>query len=160
MATCHCGSGVDYKECCYPIISGGVNAPTPEALMRARYSAYVEAEVDFILESHHHDGREELSREATEQWAKESEWMGLEIVQSTGTEQDSYGSVEFIAKYRAADRSIVRHHERSGFEKVEGKWYFKDSEVINTPQKREAPKVGRNDPCPCGSGKKYKKCCG
>jgi preprotein translocase subunit SecA len=26
--------------------------------------------------------------------------------------------------------------------------------------KREAPKVGRNDPCPCGSGKKYKKCCG
>ena len=25
---------------------------------------------------------------------------------------------------------------------------------------REAPKVGRNDPCPCGSGKKYKKCCG
>jgi preprotein translocase subunit SecA len=26
--------------------------------------------------------------------------------------------------------------------------------------KRETPKVGRNDPCPCGSGKKYKKCCG
>jgi preprotein translocase subunit SecA len=29
-----------------------------------------------------------------------------------------------------------------------------------TPIRREAPKVGRNDPCPCGSGKKYKKCCG
>lgn len=29
-----------------------------------------------------------------------------------------------------------------------------------TPFKREEPKVGRNDPCPCGSGKKYKKCCG
>jgi preprotein translocase subunit SecA len=28
------------------------------------------------------------------------------------------------------------------------------------PVKREHPKVGRNDPCPCGSGKKYKKCCG
>jgi tetratricopeptide (TPR) repeat protein len=28
------------------------------------------------------------------------------------------------------------------------------------PVRREAPKVGRNDPCPCGSGKKYKKCCG
>jgi preprotein translocase subunit SecA len=26
--------------------------------------------------------------------------------------------------------------------------------------RREAPKVGRNDPCSCGSGKKYKKCCG
>ncbi|MGM0426365.1 MAG: preprotein translocase subunit SecA [Thermodesulfobacteriota bacterium] len=29
-----------------------------------------------------------------------------------------------------------------------------------TPVKRKAKKVGRNDPCPCGSGKKYKKCCG
>jgi preprotein translocase subunit SecA len=29
-----------------------------------------------------------------------------------------------------------------------------------TPFVRETPKVGRNDPCPCGSGKKYKKCCG
>jgi HEAT repeat protein len=28
------------------------------------------------------------------------------------------------------------------------------------PYRRESPKVGRNDPCPCGSGKKYKKCCG
>lgn len=28
------------------------------------------------------------------------------------------------------------------------------------PVVREAPKVGRNDPCPCGSGKKYKRCCG
>jgi uncharacterized protein YecA (UPF0149 family) len=25
---------------------------------------------------------------------------------------------------------------------------------------RDEPKIGRNDPCPCGSGKKYKKCCG
>jgi uncharacterized protein YecA (UPF0149 family) len=28
------------------------------------------------------------------------------------------------------------------------------------PIESEEPKVGRNDPCPCGSGKKYKKCCG
>ena len=32
--------------------------------------------------------------------------------------------------------------------------------TLQTPIKRSAPKVGRNDPCPCGSGKKYKKCCG
>jgi len=31
---------------------------------------------------------------------------------------------------------------------------------IATPVVRDTPKVGRNDPCPCGSGKKYKKCCG
>ena len=33
-----------------------------------------------------------------------------------------------------------------------------ENEKINTPVKRT--KVGRNDPCPCGSGKKYKNCCG
>jgi preprotein translocase subunit SecA len=32
--------------------------------------------------------------------------------------------------------------------------------VKKTPQRRETPKIGRNDECPCGSGKKYKKCCG
>ncbi|MBI1910138.1 MAG: preprotein translocase subunit SecA [Deltaproteobacteria bacterium] len=32
--------------------------------------------------------------------------------------------------------------------------------VITEPSPREGPKIGRNDPCPCGSGKKYKKCCG
>lgn len=31
---------------------------------------------------------------------------------------------------------------------------------VETPYVRMEKKVGRNDPCPCGSGKKYKKCCG
>ena len=35
-----------------------------------------------------------------------------------------------------------------------------DGSIPNQPAKREPGKVGRNDPCPCGSGKKYKKCCG
>ena len=35
-----------------------------------------------------------------------------------------------------------------------------DAPAAKKPVKREAKKVGRNDPCPCGSGKKYKKCCG
>jgi len=36
------------------------------------------------------------------------------------------------------------------------------SEAIqaSTPIKRDVPKVGRNEPCPCGSGKKFKSCCG
>jgi uncharacterized protein YecA (UPF0149 family) len=33
-------------------------------------------------------------------------------------------------------------------------------EAASTTIKREGEKVGRNDPCPCGSGKKYKRCCG
>ena len=34
------------------------------------------------------------------------------------------------------------------------------SEYVPAPLRRSAPKVGRNEPCPCGSGKKFKKCCG
>ncbi len=36
----------------------------------------------------------------------------------------------------------------------------KDDSAVKQPKKRTAEKVGRNDPCPCGSGKKYKQCCG
>ena len=45
---------------------------------------------------------------------------------------------------------------------VEGGGSRRSDEVLRAlePVRRDAPKVGRNDPCPCGSGKKYKKCCG
>ncbi len=36
----------------------------------------------------------------------------------------------------------------------------KDDSAVKQPKKRASEKVGRNDPCPCGSGKKYKQCCG
>ena len=36
----------------------------------------------------------------------------------------------------------------------------KDDSVAKGPVKRASAKIGRNDPCPCGSGMKYKQCCG
>ncbi|MEW8683176.1 MAG: YchJ family metal-binding protein, partial [Candidatus Thiodiazotropha endolucinida] len=69
-------------------------------------------------------------------------------------------SVEFIATYK--EGGMVRpHHEISRFLKQDGVWYFVDGQLVAPKtEKRHQPKVGRNDPCPCGSGKKYKKCCG
>ena len=161
MAGCPCGSGKIYPKCCKPYIDGSQAAPTAEALMRSRYTAYEKNAIDYIMDTHHPEGREELSRDATEEWAKSSEWMGLEILECIGgAEGDQKGSVEFSARYRGADRAIVNHHEMSTFEKVDGRWFFKDAQMVNNPQKRETPKVGRNDPCSCGSGRKYKKCCG
>ena len=161
MAGCPCGSGKSFPKCCKPYIDGSTPAPTAEALMRSRYTAYAKGAVDFIMETHHPDTRDEISRDATEEWASGSEWMGLEIINCvSGGENDNEGSVEFSARYRGSDRAIVNHHEISSFEKSGGRWYFKDARMVNNPQKRDSPKVGRNDPCPCGSGKKYKKCCG
>ena len=161
MAGCSCGSGSAYSKCCKPYIDGTLQAPTAEKLMRARYTAYEKGAIDFIMDTHHPDSKDEISRDATEEWAKESEWMGLEVLDVRGGgESDSEGTIEFTARYRSSDRAIVNHHEISTFLKKDGSWFFSDAKMVNNPQKRESPKVGRNDPCPCGSGKKYKKCCG
>jgi SEC-C motif-containing protein len=68
--------------------------------------------------------------------------------------------VEFIATFK--EKGVVRHHhERSNFSRVDGEWFFVDGEpVLPETRVNQSPKIGRNDPCPCGSGKKYKKCCG
>ncbi|HOB72606.1 MAG TPA: YchJ family metal-binding protein, partial [bacterium] len=73
---------------------------------------------------------------------------------------DDEGYVEFKAHSVVEDVSQV-HHENARFIKVKGSWYFEDGEqMLPETVKRESPKTGRNDPCPCGSGKKFKKCCG
>ena len=122
--------------------------------MRARFSAYNTADIDFLEESLHPDGRDDFDPEATRTWAESSEWKSLEILEtSAGGKDDKVGIVSFTASYVDADGKLHKHSERSRFKKSTGAWYFCDGQSI-TPNK-----TGRNDPCPCGSGKKYKKCC-
>ncbi len=159
---CPCGSGMEYAECCEKIITGAGKAQTPESLMRARYSAYVKGEVDFIIDSTHADTRAENDRKEIENWSKSAEWISLQILNTgAGTEDpENTGFVEFIASY--GDRGIkLEHHELAEFRKVKDEWFFYDGKLVaQRPFVRMDPKVGRNDPCPCGSGKKFKKCCG
>jgi len=157
---CPCGSGQQYDACCGPIIAGDREAATAEALMRARYTAYARVEVDFLGASLHPSSREDHDAEAVRQWAEDSEWHSLEIIAvNEGGEGDDEGHVEFAAEY-TYEGERKRHHEDAFFLREDGHWYFLQGQpVLVKPFKREAPKVGRNDPCPCGSGKKYKKCC-
>lgn len=158
MNNCPCGSEIDYAACCEPIITGSQPAVTAEQLMRARYSAHVKVEVDFIYESIHPHHRTAYDHKGTKEWAEKADWQGLEIVETKdGDLKDDTGEVQFIASFKDKG-SLRRHHERGHFERKDGKWYFTEGEMV-----KSAPitvnKVGRNDPCPCGSGKKYKKCC-
>ncbi len=161
MKKCPCQSGWSYEECCGRHL-GGDSAPTAEDLMRARYTAYVEGNVDFIVETTWPEKQEQLDREHIQEWSQNAEWHGLEIHDTVkGGEQDEEGIVRFKAFYTDSNGEDIEHHERSFFQKHEGKWYFVDGEPAQQdPVRREEPKVGRNDPCSCGSGKKYKKCCG
>ena len=160
MSQCPCQSGLDYEKCCGPFHSGAKEAPTAEALMRARYSAFAKNDIDYIGRTHHPDTNDEFDREETEKWAKDSEWLGLEVLDTKqGTEKHIDGEVEFVAKYKVGGVQ-QNHHERAQFSKEDGKWYFVDGQIVQEQYRRVGPKIGRNDPCSCGSGKKFKKCCG
>ena len=158
--SCPCGSGKKFGECCEPVITLG-NAKTAEALMRSRYSAYVVADVDYIMKTTAASNRSKMDASAILKWATESDWKSLEILNTeNGLEGDEKGKVEFIANYRE-NGVLQKYHEIGTFTKESGIWFYSDSEIPMPKQVvREAPKVGRNDPCVCGSGKKYKKCCG
>lgn len=166
---CPCGSSKSYADCCEPYLTGKANAPSPEALMRSRYTAYVKVNADYLRDTLAPEARHDFSEKDVREWSTQSEWKGLEIIRAEGD------TVEFIAKYRAQGK-VLEHHEVSKFRKEGGKWYFVDGEshvheegkghehhAPKEPQKpvvRAEPKLGRNDPCSCGSGKKFKKCHG
>ena len=159
--SCVCGIGESNEQCCLPIIRGEREAVTAEELMRARYAAYALGEVDFILGSNDPDTGEGVDRKSTEVWSRESKWLGFEVLdRSDGGADDETGTVDFVARYKLRGISVA-HRERASFRKREGKWVFVDGKDLAAPPARhEGPRVGRNDPCPCGSGKKHKKCCG
>ncbi|MEJ2154466.1 MAG: YchJ family protein [Desulfobacteraceae bacterium] len=161
MDSCPCGSGKEYDQCCAPLIQGVQEAGSAESLMRSRYSAYVHVEMDYIYNTTHKDQRGQFNRKESEAWARKTNWHSLEICRTeSGGSDDQSGWVEFIARYRNKGK-MGQHHEVAEFRKEEGTWYFYDGHAPEYRQVvRDGVKIGRNDPCPCGSGKKYKKCCG
>lgn len=158
---CSCGSGLELSACCGPYVEGTAQAPTPEALMRARYTAHTLRNYDFLDTSTHPTMREDVTSEEMRAWSESVTWQGLEILSTRGGQEgDETGEVSFVARY-ALGGVPQELREDSFFRREEGQWYYVDGVIHNAePVRREGPKIGRNDPCPCGSGKKYKKCCG
>jgi len=160
MKKCPCGSGLDYSVCCEPYITGKAKAPTAEALMRSRYTAYAEHEVDYIIRTCVQRGKDDIDEKSTRDWSEQSNWLGLRILSAEkGGPTDTSGTVEFEAVYERDGMKQV-HHELATFKKENNEWFFEAGRVTPQTVVRTGPKVGRNDPCPCGSGKKYKHCCG
>ena len=129
--------------------------------MRARYTSYVTGDVAFLGASSTEEVRADFDERTSKAWSAAARWHGLEILRTErGGPGDSDGVVEFRALY-TANGEFCNHHERSRFVKSGGEWRFADGDFVpDRPMVRETPRIGRNDPCPCGSGKKYKKCCG
>ncbi len=111
--------------------------------MRSRYSAFVLGEVEYLIYSDTNSN--EAAKEELLAFSKGVEWLGLEIVAANAD------TVEFKAYYNAGNTTQLLH-EKSRFVQREGIWKYDTGELLGS-------KIERNIPCPCGSGKKFKKCC-
>lgn len=159
VIACPCGSGRGVGACCGPILAG-TPAPTAEALMRSRYTAFVRGDLEYIDRTHAPEKRDTAERSATKNTFNSVEWVRLEVLQTTrGGLSDDTGMVEFAAYFSQNGAEMV-HRERSNFRRDDGLWIYVDGDFPEDAGAQRIGKVGRNAPCPCGSGKKFKKCCG
>ncbi|WP_068829924.1 YchJ family protein [Pseudomonas sp. BMS12] len=147
---CPCGSGTPLEACCANY-HRGTPAPSAEALMRSRYSAYTLGLIDYLRDTTLPAQQAGLDLAGIRAWSLGSTWLGLEVESSEliGA-QPEHAFVTFTASWHDGNGEHS-HRERSAFVQQGGRWYFIDPTV--------ALKVGRNEPCPCGSGQKFKKCC-
>ena len=155
---CPCGSGASFGDCCERVIKGEREPETAEELMRARYSAFATGAIAFIVASTHSSTRREVDIPDTTEWSHNSTWHGLHIIDTKDLDNNK-ALVSFEAKFTLQGNAQI-HREKSVFEREDGKWRFVTGDELKNPTVRyETPRPGRNEPCPCGSGKKYKKCC-
>jgi len=167
--SCPCGSSRPYDHCCGLYHSGRSFAETAEKLMRSRYTAFVLRNGDYLAATLAKENRRGFDGDSIGR--DQTHWTGLEIIDRVaGGIFDQTGIVEFIASF-VENGQTYQLHERSNFERRDGKWFYVDgifpgdtkqhSEGASLQEgKTTLEKVGRNAPCPCGSGKKFKKCCG
>lgn len=120
LQQCYCGSGKLFTECCAPYISGVQKAPTAEALMRSRYSAYSIAEAEYLMATTHSSTRKQHHKEDILSFATQNHWVKLEIINS------SESIIEFKAYYLDSHLKPQVHHEKSTFKKEGGSWFYVD----------------------------------
>ena len=148
--SCPCGSGLDYQQCCAPLLDGTRTASNAEQLMRSRFTAFSTGKLDYLKSSWHPDF---VPRDL--QIDGGLTWLDLTVIDFV--DGDNEATVEFEARFLSGG-SLQGLHERSRFLKQQGRWLYTDGDQL--PASFKPRKPGRNEPCPCGSGNKFKRCCG
>ena len=154
--TCLCGSNITYGECYQPFHTAQKIPTTAEALMRSRYTAYALRDGAYLQATWDITKRPEsidFSRETIN-------WLRLEITETKkGGIKDSKGQVTFKAFYSQDNEEYVMN-EISRFTKQGGRWFYLDGIIKSIGNVGLQTNTGKNAPCACGSGKKFKRCCG
>lgn len=150
---CPCGTLQPYTDCCGLYLEGKANAPTAEALMRSRYTAYVKGNIKYLTATHHPSKRRLDEIDQLSQSCQKTTWRGLSVLKvQLGQPTDETGTVEFVALYGTT--AVSQLHEKSRFVKHKDRWFYLDGDMLPPLTAK------RNDPCWCGSGKKFKLCHG
>ena len=120
-----------------------------QQLMRSRYSAYVLHDHDYLRQTWHIDHRpQDLVLDDA------ISWIGMQIIDFQ--QRDDQATVEFEARLLVAGK-VDAMHENSRFEQQQGRWLYTSGDMLLPTFQSWSP--GRNESCPCGSGKKFKRCC-
>ena len=153
IQTCPCGSKQLFSACCQPYIKAEKNAQNAEQLMRSRYSAYATKAVDYLYQTQAPATRDSQLKQDIQAFAEQAKFLHLQVHQHKILD-DTHQQVEFTAIYQVQNQ-FQQLTELSDFILEDNQWYYQQgkSDFISL-------KLGRNDPCPCQSGKKFKKCCG
>jgi SEC-C motif domain protein len=153
---CPCGTGRNFEDCCGPLLSGERRPDTAEELMRSRFTAHVARDYGYLHRTYQPTAKLPFKGESD---PSPLAWTRLVIhAHEPGNKPDT-AFVDFSA-YFVNEHGEHPLQEKSEFHRVDGQWlYTRTVRMGPAPVRSTAPKIGRNDPCPCGSGKKYKHCC-
>lgn len=116
------GRALAYAQCCGRYVPAFQTTPAPdaEALMRSRYSAFVLERADYLLATWYSS-----TRPVVVEFDPGVKWLGLEVKQHQVIDAD-HAEVEFVARQRDCTGHAVRLHERSRFQREDGRWFYVD----------------------------------
>ncbi|RKT68350.1 SEC-C motif-containing protein [Saccharothrix variisporea] len=117
--TCPCGLGEPYESCCGPLHHGTKPAPTAEALMRSRFTAFALGNEPYLLQTWH-----PTTRPKRIDFDPDQHWTHLVVHDRTdGTPFHTTGTVEFTAHYRYQGEP-QELHENSRFVRENNRWLY------------------------------------
>lgn len=119
---CYCGSLKEFSHCCEVYIKGLNKAPTAEALMRSRYSAFATQKADYLVATTHFSTRNQHKKEDILEWSQSNKWIKLMVLEATAF------TVTFKAFYLDSELQAQIHQEHSTFKLENGNWFYVDGQ--------------------------------
>jgi len=126
---CPCGQKLDFSACCGPYLSGAASPPTAAALMRSRYTAYLDGAVDYLIATTAPEARAHIDREDLRAYCSTLRGVSLKIIETTlGGPRDDTGHVTFEATLKSGNKKFTQR-ERSRFIREQGRWVYVDGDL-------------------------------